>query len=191
VVGGPHPAVIVVLLAAYLVGGIPFGVLLARRRGVDLRARGSGNIGATNAARSLGLATGLAVLALDAAKGALAVVIAMRVTPDPAVVALIGFAAIAGHCFSPFLGFRGGKGVATTLGVFTALAPPLALVGLGVFLVVAGRTRVVALGSLAGVGAAVVAAFAAYPEHRVLALVTFALLVYTHRANLASLRDRS
>jgi acyl phosphate:glycerol-3-phosphate acyltransferase len=175
------------VLGAYLAGGIPFGVLLARRRGVDLREHGSGNIGATNAARTLGLATGLVVLALDAAKGALAVWLAIRITGEPHLVAATGFAAIVGHCFSPFLGFKGGKGVATTLGVFAVLAPVLAVIGIGVFLAVAGRTKIVALGSLSGVAAAVIASFVEYPEFRWLTLATFALLVYTHRGNLARL----
>jgi acyl phosphate:glycerol-3-phosphate acyltransferase len=176
---------------AYFVGAIPFGVLVARLRGVDLRDHGSGNIGATNAARVLGLGAGAIVLVLDALKGAIMVLVAIRMTGDPDLVALTGFAAIMGHCFSPFLGFTGGKGVATTLGVFVALAPQLALIGIGVFLLIAGRTKVVALGSLSGVLAAVVASFVSYPEHRVLAVVTFGLLVYTHRANLATILTKS
>jgi len=175
------------LILAFLVGGIPFGVVLARRRGVDLRESGSGNIGATNAARALGLGAGLLVLVLDAVKGALAVTVAKHVIPDLAAVEMVGFSAIAGHCFSPFLGFRGGKGVATTLGVFVAVSPPLALIGIAVFAAVASRTRIVALGSLAGVAAAALTATLAYPEHRTLALATLALLVYTHRTNLARL----
>jgi len=177
-----------ILLAGYFVGAIPFGVLVARRRGVDLQQHGSGNIGATNAARVLGLGAGAVVLLLDTAKGTAIVVVAIRVTGDPTTVALAGFATILGHCFSPFLGFHGGKGVATTLGVYLALAPQLALIGIAVFLLIAGRTRVVALGSLAGMFAAAVVSFLAYPEHRLFAVATLLLLVYTHRSNLARLR---
>jgi glycerol-3-phosphate acyltransferase PlsY len=135
----------------------------------------------------LGASAGAIVLVLDTVKGAAMVVLAIRVTGDPTAVALTGFAAILGHCFSPFLGFTGGKGVATTLGVYAALAPQLALIGIAVFLVIAGVTRIVALGSLSGMAAAAIATFFAYPEHRMLAIATFVLLVYTHRSNLARL----
>jgi glycerol-3-phosphate acyltransferase PlsY len=178
-----------VVLAAFLAGAIPFGLLLARRRGVDIRTQGSGNIGATNVARVLGLRDGLIVLALDAAKGALAVAIAERWCGLPVVVAAAGGAAIAGHCFSPFLHGRGGKGVATSLGVLAVLAPSLALVAVAVFAVIAGKTRVPALGSLSGVTAAAVFAIAtdAPAPVRVLVIATSFLLVYTHRGNLARL----
>ena len=178
-----------VIAVAFFVGAIPFGVLVARRRGVDLRERGSGNIGATNAARVLGLSAGAIVLVLDAGKGVLAVVAAEHISGAPWIVAAAGFAAIAGHCFSPFLGGHGGKGVATALGVFGLVAPALALVALGVFLVVAGRTKIVALGSLAGIAAATAAAFVTRAPEPVcaLALVTLALLLYTHRRNLAGI----
>ncbi len=178
-----------VIVAGYFLGAIPFGVLLAKRRGVDIRERGSGNIGATNVARVLGLGTGLVVLVLDALKGAAAVWLAMRLCGWEHIVALTGFAAILGHCFSPFLGGKGGKGVATALGVFVTIAPALALVAIAVFLLVAGRTRVPALGSLSGVASATLYAFVtrATLDVSLLALATFLLLVYTHRGNLARL----
>ena len=177
------------VVAAYMIGAIPFGVMIARLRGVDIRAHGSGNIGATNVARVMGLPLGLLVLALDAGKGAAAVLIVRYYIGVPQVVALAGWAAIAGHCFSPFLGGEGGKGVATSLGVFAMISPPLALVGIAVFLLVAGRTRIPALGSLAGAAAVNVYAMAthAHPASRMLALATFLLLLYTHRDNLARL----
>ncbi len=178
-----------VILAGFCAGSIPFGVIIAKQRGVDIRAKGSGNIGATNVARVLGLADGLLVLGLDAAKGWLAALVAARLDGDPWVIAATGFAAILGHCFSPLLGGKGGKGVATALGVFVLVSPPLALVAVAVFLVIAGRSRVPALGSLAGVGAATVYAFitGAPASSAMLALATTALLVYTHRGNLAKL----
>ena len=178
-----------VIVAGYFLGAIPFGVLLAKRKGVDIRERGSGNIGATNVARVLGLGNGLVVLALDALKGAAAVWLAMRLCGWEHIVSLTGFAAILGHCFSPFLGGKGGKGVATALGVFVTIAPALALVAMAVFLLVAGRTRVPALGSLSGVASATLYAFVtgATLDISLLALATFALLVYTHRGNLARL----
>jgi acyl phosphate:glycerol-3-phosphate acyltransferase len=177
------------VLASFIAGSIPFGVLIAKQRGVDIRNQGSGNIGATNVARVMGIGPGLLVLALDALKGSAAAILAARICGMDWVIAVAGFAAILGHCFSPFLGGKGGKGVATALGVFVVVAPALALVGIAVFLVVAGRTRVPALGSLSGIGAATVYAFfTGAPVSVVLtALATAILLVYTHRGNLAKL----
>ncbi len=181
--------IVLVVAAAFFAGAIPFGVLIARRRGVDIREQGSGNIGATNVARVLGARAGAVVLVLDAGKGAAAVLAAEHWSASLACAALAGWAAICGHCFSPFLRGKGGKGVATALGVFLALAPAVALVAIAVFALIAGRTRVPALGSLAGVATA--AAFAllshAPAPVSVLACVTFPLLVYTHRGNLARL----
>jgi glycerol-3-phosphate acyltransferase PlsY len=180
---------VLVLLVGLALGMIPFGVIVARQRGVDIREKGSGNIGATNIARVLGLRDGLLVLVLDAGKGALAALIATRFDGDPWVISASGFAAILGHCFSPLLGGKGGKGVATALGVFVVFAPALALVAVSVFLLVAGRTRVPALGSISGVTSATVYAFVtgAPAPVELLALATSVLLVYTHRGNLAKL----
>ena len=180
---------LLVLLAGYFAGAIPFGVIVAKRRGVDIRKQGSGNIGATNVSRVMGLGAGLLVVMLDALKGAAAVLLATRVSGFDPIIAMTGFAAILGHCFSPFLGGKGGKGVATALGVFVVLSPALAIVALSIFLVVAGRWRIPALGSLAGVSAAAIYALATRQpvDICVLALATFALLLYTHRGNLQRL----
>lgn len=180
------------VIAGFIAGSIPFGVLIARQRGVNIRAKGSGNIGATNVARVMGLGPGLAVLVLDALKGAIAALAAQRICGMDWVIAAAGFAAILGHCFSPFLGGKGGKGVATALGVFVVVAPALALVGIAVFLLVAGRTRVPALGSLSGIGSATIYALAtgAPASVTVVALLTTILLVYTHRGNLEKLLTR-
>jgi glycerol-3-phosphate acyltransferase PlsY len=181
--------VALLVLAGFVAGSIPFGVLIAKRRGVDIRRQGSGNIGATNVARVIGIGPGLLVLALDALKGAAAALLATRYCGIDWVVAVAGFAAILGHCFSPFLGGKGGKGVATALGVFAVVAPALALVAIAVFLLVAGRTRIAALGSLSGIAAATTYAFAtgAALSTELVALATLVLLVYTHRVNLAKL----
>jgi len=180
---------LVFVALGFAAGSIPTGVIVGRRRGIDIRRQGSGNIGATNVTRVLGLGPGLFVLALDAAKGLLPVLAARAWCGEPSIVAFTGFAAILGHCFSPWLGGKGGKGVATALGVFTATVPALALVGLAVFLVIGGRTKVPALGSLAGCAAATLFAFAtdAMPAFRYLALATTILLIYTHRGNLIRL----
>ena len=180
--------VFVLLLVAYFAGSIPFGVIIALVKGVNIREHGSGNIGATNVTRVLGPRIGAVVLVLDAAKGALPVWFAMTQVGDPWVVCMVGAAAILGHCFSPFLGFAGGKGVATATGVFLVLAPRDVAVALGVFLVVLAWKRVPALGSLAAVAAMCVLMLARGDRALgSLSVATFALLLYTHRSNLAKL----
>jgi glycerol-3-phosphate acyltransferase PlsY len=170
-------------------GAIPFGVLIARRRGIAIQEHGSGNIGATNVARVLGAGAGLVVLLLDAAKGSLPVYLAARYCGWPSVIAATGGAAILGHCFSPFLRGRGGKGVATTFGVFLVLVPELVAVAGLAFVVILRITRVPALGSLAGV-AVLTALLLARGDtaYATLSCLTLGLLIYTHRTNLAKLR---
>jgi glycerol-3-phosphate acyltransferase PlsY len=183
---------ILFVASGFWIGSIPFGVLLAGRRGVDIRQQGSGNIGATNVARVLGLRAGLIVLVLDALKGALPTYLALANGPGRWVVVATGLAAILGHCFSPWLGYRGGKGVATALGVFAVIAPAAVVVALGVFAVVFAATRVPALGSLAGAAAitATLVVRGAPTAYTTLAVVTTLLLIYTHRGNLQRLRDK-
>jgi glycerol-3-phosphate acyltransferase PlsY len=190
------PLSVALIAVAFCAGAIPFGVLLARRRGVDIRAHGSGNIGATNVSRVLGARVGAIVLVLDALKGALPTAAALALA-DPAApgdaraVALTGGAAILGHCFSPLLRGRGGKGVATALGVFVVLAPALVGVAVGVFVAVLAATRVPALGSLAAALAISVGLVAGRGgPYAALACATTVLFVYTHRTNLAKLRER-
>jgi glycerol-3-phosphate acyltransferase PlsY len=180
---------LVMIAAGFAVGSIPWGVIVAKQRGIDIRTKGSGNIGATNVGRVLGVKDGLLVLLLDSTKGWLITLAAARFDGQPWVVVATGFAAILGHCFSPLLGGKGGKGVATALGVFVIVSPPLALVAVSVFLVVAGRTRIPALGSLGGVTSATIYAFVtSAPTHvELLALATTVLLVYTHRGNIQRL----
>lgn len=141
------PAVLVVL--AYLLGSISFAVLLVRATtGRDIRAEGSGNAGATNVLRSHGKKLALLVALLDVAKGVAAVLLVRLVTADPRWSAAAGFAAILGHVFPVFYGFRGGKGVATAVGAFLALSPLALLVCLAVFLAVVAATRYVSLASV-------------------------------------------
>lgn len=140
------------IVGGYLVGSFPTGVIAGRLRGVDIRKVGSGNIGATNAARTLGKKVGAAVLLVDAAKGYLPV-LAARVAwldePGGAlVVALVGLAAVAGHMFPPWLRFRGGKGVATAFGVYLALAPAIAGLALLLWVLVYALSRISSVGSL-------------------------------------------
>ncbi|MGE3763648.1 MAG: glycerol-3-phosphate 1-O-acyltransferase PlsY [Kofleriaceae bacterium] len=177
------------LLFGYWAGAVPFGVLIAKWLGVDIREHGSGNIGATNVTRVLGPVPGAIVLVLDAMKGAVPVWLAIRYSGEPWMVMATGFAAIIGHCFSPFLEFRGGKGVATAMGVFLVLDPAVTAIGVLTFVAVLEMTKVPALGSLsAGLMIALVFTYHHESEAATLAFLVFALMLYTHRTNLAKLR---
>ncbi len=140
------------VLLAYLVGAIPFGLLLSRGSGVDIRRQGSRNIGATNVARLLGKKLGILTLLLDVLKGFLPIWLAgLFIAPGPQhnlVVGLCGAAAVIGHMFPVYLGFRGGKGVATGLGVFLYLEPLAVLYSLLVFVTTVVLSGFVSLGSL-------------------------------------------
>lgn len=141
------PAVLV--LVAYLLGSVSFAVLLVRATtGRDIRAEGSGNAGATNVLRAHGKRLAILVALLDVAKGAAAVLLMRLVTADPRWAAAAGFAAILGHVFPLFYGFRGGKGVATAVGAFLVLAPLALLCCLAVFVLIVAVTRYVSLGSV-------------------------------------------
>src|SRR5438874_9096606 len=141
------PAVLVVV--GYLLGSISFAVLLVRvTTGSDIRAKGSGNAGATNVLRAHGKKLALAVALLDVAKGTAAVLLVRLVTADPRYAAAAGFAAILGHVFPLYSGFRGGKGVATAVGAFLVLAPLATVACLAVFLALVAATRYVSLGSV-------------------------------------------
>jgi acyl phosphate:glycerol-3-phosphate acyltransferase len=125
--------------------------VLARAKGIDLRSVGSGNIGATNVARAMGKGWAVVVLVADAAKGFVPVWLGRRLGMSATVIALAGGAAIVGHMFTLFLRGRGGKGVATSLGVALALSPVAALIGFGAYIVIFAVTRLSSLGSLTGV----------------------------------------
>ncbi|HZR81312.1 MAG TPA: glycerol-3-phosphate 1-O-acyltransferase PlsY [Candidatus Binatia bacterium] len=186
-----------VAVASYLVGSIPSGYLLARWKRVDVRTTGSGNIGATNVARSVGKGLGAATLVLDAAKGAIpALVVAgidweARANPALAATAPVvaGVAALVGHCFPVTLGFRGGKGVATALGVLIALAPGTLPIALAAFAAVFAAFRRVSLASIAAaVAAPATASWLGYPSPVVTGICAMALLIiYRHRSNIARL----
>lgn len=180
-------------LASYLLGAVPFGVLVAKLfdRSVDLRATGSGNIGATNVARTLGKGAGILTLLLDAAKGAAAVLAASALaTPgDHLLSALAGGSAFLGHLFPVWLGFRGGKGVATALGVVLALLPAAAGVLFILFAAVFAATRYVSLGSLvAAAGLTPAMALLGAPAPFVaLSAAIGAMVFWTHRENIRRL----
>ena len=145
------PAVFGLLLTlAYLIGAIPFSAIIATFKGVDLRRVGSGNYGATNVYRALGLNYALFVFMLDALKGTAVVYLTMSMFTSPVLHVLIGFTAIFGHTFSLFLGFKGGKGVATAAGVFAILAPKPFLITFLVVIAVIYLTKIVSIGTLIG-----------------------------------------
>ncbi|HEX7288992.1 MAG TPA: glycerol-3-phosphate 1-O-acyltransferase PlsY [Candidatus Angelobacter sp.] len=184
-----------VAITAYLLGSIPFGYLLVKIfRGEDVRLTGSGNIGATNVARTGAKGLGAATLALDTLKGLLAVWIASRVAPEGVAalpyMSVAALFAVIGHMFPIWLRFKGGKGVATALGVFILLFPKALLVCLFLFIVVVAATRYVSLGSMLGAISFPVASYFVYhPEWQVLAptWVIAALIVAKHHQNIRRL----
>jgi glycerol-3-phosphate acyltransferase PlsY len=179
---------LVCALLGFALGSIPFSWILGWIfAGIDIRRLGSGNVGATNLARSLGYRAGLAAFLLDAAKGAAAVLVARRIAPGAESAPLwAGGMAVAGHMFTPFLRFKGGKGVATGAGVFAVLAPPSLLVALVVFLLAIAVGRMVSLASVLACVALPVAqlALGAGTGTVLLASLVGALVIARHRPNL-------
>jgi glycerol-3-phosphate acyltransferase PlsY len=183
-------------VAAYLIGSIPFGILLAKLfRGVDVRKAGSGNIGATNVARVAGPLPGILTLVLDGVKGAAAVWLAARFANESALwMTVAGLSALLGHCFPVWLRFRGGKGVATAAGMFLALCWPAALGAIGVFILVVLFSRFVSLGSVSAAAAMPLLIYLLWaPHHAPPPAITFGafaaamLVVYKHDANIQRL----
>jgi glycerol-3-phosphate acyltransferase PlsY len=183
-------------VAAYLLGSIPFGLVLSRLfAGADVRKEGSGNIGATNVARVAGPLAGVLTLLLDAAKGAGAVLLAARLSGDSATWMMIGgLAALIGHCYSIWLNFKGGKGVATAAGVFLVLSAISALGSILLFVLVAVFTRYVSLGSIAAAAAMPLLIYFLWaPHHAPPPAITFGslaaalLIIYKHDANIQRL----
>ena len=172
----------------YALGSLPTAYLLVRLVGRgDVRRIGSGNVGATNALRAAGWKLALVVLVVDVGKGVLAVWLMRRVSENPGWIALGGLAAIVGHCFPVWLGFEGGKGVATLAGVFGLIAPQTLLAVAAVWLAVFAASRVVALASLVAAASLPVAMyFVAHPQVSVMMCVVVAAMVvmWRHRGNL-------
>lgn len=206
---------LVLILAAYLVGSIPFGLLVGKLKGIDVRKAGSGNIGATNVGRLLGRRWFFLVFTLDAAKGLLPMLLGARLvdthSPDPTqyiLWMLAGLAVLLGHMFPLYLGFKGGKGVATSLGVMFGVFPYYflaALPAVAVFLLTFTLTRIISISSILGAIAFPVFlaligllpfSYFGLPWHLftyqspllIFATAMAALVVYRHRANIARLR---
>ena len=180
-----------VVLGAYLIGSIPVGLILGKAIWhKDLRRYGSHNIGATNAWRILGSKAGLLIFVLDVIKGQLGVMLGGCVLGTPAAMVLGGFFAIIGHMFSLFLGFKGGKGVATGLGVLAALMPKITAIVFVVWLVLFAVTRYVSIASIvAAILAPILAAiFKAPAEFFAFALAAAAMIVWRHRENILRLK---
>ena len=181
--------IVIAIALGYLFGSIPFALLLTRPRGIDLRDVGSRNIGAANVLRTAGVVPAIAVMLLDGAKGAMAVVAARLMSDDPAVVMTAGLAAIVGHVYPAWLRFRGGKGVAASAGVFAMLAPVATAIAALVFVATIVVTRFISAGSIAGALALVVAAAAGNVPGPIVAgaIAAAILVVHRHRDNLARL----
>jgi len=180
---------IAAIALGYIFGSIPFALLLTRPLGVDLRAAGSRNVGAANVLRTAGVAPAVAVMLLDSAKGAMAVLVARLVTDDLGVVMAAGLAAIVGHVYPAWLRFRGGKGVATSAGVFAMLAPFATAIAALVFVGTIFVTRFISAGSIAGALALAIAAAAGNVPGPIVAGAVLAalLVVHRHRDNLSRL----
>ena len=172
----------------YFVGSVPFAFLLARRRGIDLRLVGSGNIGATNVLRTSGVATAVIAMCLDAVKGALAVLVAQWVAAEPTTPVAAGLASIVGHLYPVWLRFRGGKGVATAAGVFSVLTPIAFGVSSVVFVLAVWVTRYISVGSIAAAITLAIVAITDSPSMVAIGAVVAALIIlHRHRSNLARL----
>lgn len=180
---------LLVLAAGYLIGSIPFGYLAARLCKIDIRRHGSGNIGATNVLRVLGPVPGAIVFILDMAKGTLPVLAMRQVSPDPLWIVLAGAAAILGHTFPVFLKFKGGRGVATGLGLLLGIAPDIFLAALLCFALILALTRIVSVSSML-TSLLVVVAFVTLkrpPAYSLVAGLILILIVARHLPNIKRL----
>ncbi len=194
---------ILLYLTAYLLASVPFGFILAKFfAGVDVRKEGSGNIGATNVLRVLKekaphLAKKLTIItfALDTIKGAIVVLVAMALGAEPAVLWTIAVLSVLGHCFSPFLAFEGGKGVATGFGVLLVLLPIPSLIAIATWLIAGKVLKISSLSSLIGLVALIISAYSLYPTlpgihaHAPMMIIAF-IIFYKHIPNITRLIKR-
>jgi len=187
---------VAVVIGSYLIGSIPSGLVIGKLKGIDVREYGSGNIGTTNVLRTLGARWGAIVLIADVLKGVIAVLLARYIIETPTGEMAAGFAAVAGHDWSLFLKFKGGRGVATSLGGLLPLAMPGPLsgvIGLAIFVLVTLASRYVSLASIVGSLSAVVAMAVFLGLDRVpwqyvvYIVVVVALIIYQHRDNMGRL----
>lgn len=183
---------VILLVIAFVLGSIPFGIITAKVKGVDLKKVGSGNIGATNVLRSLGKWPAIVTLLGDILKGTLAVAIGKFSGVEPLYEGLIGMSAILGHNYSMFLGFRGGKGVATSLGVLFIYMPHAAAITLFIWLAIVLATKYSSLGAIVSFGLLPLAALLIDYQDKtkvfISILISF-LLIFRHRANIRRLMN--
>jgi acyl phosphate:glycerol-3-phosphate acyltransferase len=177
---------------AYLLGAIPFGYLLVRwKTGSDVRSKGSGNIGATNVLRTTGRVAGILTLLLDIAKGWFAVWIAGRLTDhDLLWMSVAALAVMAGHAYPVFLGFKGGKAVASLVGAFLCLTPAALALEVIIFVVIVAWTRHISMGSIVGAATSPLAVWLVYQQAipTVAAAIAGAFIIYRHSSNIQRLR---
>lgn len=190
---------IILYLAAYLLAGIPFGYLLAKQfAGVDIKEAGSGNIGATNVLRvvkekdpALAKKLGAATLFLDAVKGMIVLFVAMALDVPESVLWTIAVLAVVGHCFSVFLGFEGGKGVATGFGVLLVLLPIPSLIAIAVWFAAGKLLKISSLSSLIGLAALLAASYILYPDMAHAPIWIIAIIIfYKHIPNIVRLINK-
>lgn len=177
------------LAFAFFLGAIPFGLVIAKTlKGIDPRKAGSGNIGSTNVARLCGWKCGVLTLFCDIMKGTLPVLIAVNVLPDPFLQSIVALAAVLGHIKSPFLNFKGGKGVATTIGALIPLAFLPLLCSVGCFFAMFFVTRFVSLSSMT-MAVALVVFYAVFGHYQLLPLgvVLAVMIIWAHRSNIGRL----
>ncbi len=177
------------ILSSYLIGSIPFGALVANAKGIDLSKTGSGNTGATNVFRTLGKGYGIFVFFLDFLKGAIPVYIASYVLGDPLMIMICGAASIAGHMFSPFLKFKGGKGVATGLGVVFSIAPAFFAIAFVLGISIIAITGYVSVASITGsiVLSALMFLFSSPAPYSWGILILALIIIYKHLPNIKRL----
>ena len=180
---------LLLVVVAYLSGSLPFGLWLARLAGVDVQRSGSGNIGATNVARTSGWRPGALTLVCDTLKGLVPVLVSQRCDVGPWTIAATGVAAVCGHIFSCFLRFQGGKGVATALGVLLGAAPLTLAVAFPVFLLTALFTRYVSLASILATATVPLSLWMpGYPQPiRFLGIAIACLVIFRHAGNIRRL----
>jgi glycerol-3-phosphate acyltransferase PlsY len=175
------------LIIGFIIGSIPFGYIIARIKKIDIRTTGSKNIGFTNVFRTLGILYAMPVLILDIAKGFLPVFFASELTLMPV---LVGFGTVLGHIVTPWLGFKGGKGVATTIGVMAALAPKALAISILIFLIILLIFSYVSLASLCFIISLPVSLLLLYPSQKLLlisAVIIVILVIIRHKDNIIRL----
>jgi len=180
---------LLLIVSAYLLGSVPSGYVLGKLAGVDVRKAGSGNVGATNVARVVGKRQGIMTLLFDVAKGFLPVLFAQSMHLDSSIVALTGVAAFVGHLYPIFLRFKGGKGVATALGVFVAVAPLGTMILFVVFAAVFAASRIVSLSSMVAAACSPVVFWSLSYTTGAVVMSSFiaVMIVWRHRDNIKRL----